>query len=270
MDLGVLHHAMRELEEARRLYEDVAHRETDSPFVEARALGNLGALNHDQGRFDDAYACYVEAIAIFESLSDPRPIGLFLANLAMLDHDRGRLADSARRFARALPYLEEAQDPRLLGIALGSLGLLELQMGQLHSALARCERAYALLLEANDPRSEALCLGRLAACLACLDRLEPATAAMARGDRVARRDPVAKETLKLFRAFLDASAARGSLAAGQLEDARLALGTARDRVRLATEPHDGQPALSDHSDDARAALSALRPLLERLDQETQR
>jgi predicted ATPase len=267
MDLGILHHAMRELDAARRCYEAVALRDTDDEYVEARALGNLGALHHDQGRFDDAYACYVEAIAIFESLADPRPVGLFLANLAMLDHDRGRLTDAARRFARALEHLEKADDPRLLGIALGSLGMLELQRGQLESALARHETAQALLQEVNDPRSEALCFGRLGATLATTGRLEQANAAMAKGDRLARRDPVAKGTLGLLRAFIDAADGRAALTSGNGDEAVAALDAAFARVREAREPRNGQRPLVEHSDDARAALSALQPLLDRLQQD---
>jgi predicted ATPase len=267
MDLGILHHMKRDLDAARRCYEAVALRDTDDEYIEARALGNLGALHHDQGRFDDAYACYVEAIAIFESLADPRPLGLFLANLAMLDHDRGRLADAARRFARALEHLEEAADPRLLGIALGSLGMLELQLGKLASALERHREAQALLQEVNDPRSEALCFGRLGATLATLDRLEEANAAVTKGERLARRDPVAKDTLRLLRAFVDAATARAAFASGNAHEMLEALDAARARVREACEPRDGQGALVDHSDDARAALSALRPLLHGLEQD---
>lgn len=189
LDLGVLRHAMRDLGEARRLYEAAARLDTDNPVVEARALGNLGALHHDALRFDDAYACYVEAVALFESLGDLRHLGLYLANLAMLDFDRGRIADAARRFGRAIRHLEEAEDRRFLAIAVGSLGMLELGLGRLEVAIGRFERAYALLQEASDPRSEALSLGRLSAALACKGEIEPATAAIAKGERLARRDP---------------------------------------------------------------------------------
>jgi predicted ATPase len=264
LDLGVLHHAMRNFELAREHYEAVAVVERDNPYVEARALGNLGALHHDQRRFDDAYACYVETIALFESLGDARAIGLFLANLAMLDHDRGRLADAARRYARALRYLEEAEDPRLLAIALGSLGMLEVENGQLELALTHHERARDLLAQVNDLRSEALCLGRLGATLASLGRLEPAGAALARGERIAKRDAMAQGTVRLLRGFLDAANAKVSLAEGHADEARAAIETARARVREATEPRGGPSALVDHSDDARAALRVLRPILERL------
>jgi predicted ATPase len=266
LDLGVLHHATRDLDGARRLYEAAARLDTDNPVVEARALGNLGALHHDALRFDDAYACYVEAIALFESLGDPRTIGLFLANLAMLDFDRGRIADAARRFGRALRHLEEARDPRLLAIALGSVGMLDLGEGRLDIAVGRFERSYALLQEASDPRSEALCLGRLSAALACQGNIEPATAAIAKGERVARRDVVAKDTLRLFRAFLDAANAKAALAEGRGAEARVSLESLRERIRTAGEPRSGERPLLDHSDDARAALRVLRPLLERLEQ----
>ncbi len=261
LDLGVLHHAMRDLGAARRHYEAVAVLETESPFVEARALGNLGALNHDQGRFDDAYACYVEAIALFESLGDPRTVGLFLANLAMLDHDRGRLADATRRYARALACLEQAEDPRLLGVALGSLGMLELELGHPELALAHHQRARALLQEVNALRSEALSLGRLGVSLASTGSLEAAASAFVQGERLAKRDPVARDTLRLFRGFLDVARAEVEAAEGRHDDARTALEAVRARIREASEAPSGQQALVAHSDDARAALRLLRPRL---------
>ena len=259
LDLGMLHHATRNLGEARRLYEAVTLLDTDNALLEARALGNLGAMHHDEHRFDDAYACYVEAIALFESLGDPKPIGVFLANLAMLDFDRGRITDAARRFGRAVARLESAEAPRLLAIALGSLGMLELGEGDVAAAIAHHERSYALLEAVGDPRSEALCLGRLGAALACQGSLEAATAAMAKGERIARRDSVAKDTLRLFRAFLDAAHAKEAAADHRTAEARAALDAARGRIEVAR-------ALFDTSDDARAAHRVLGPLLERLEQ----
>ena len=266
LDLGILHHAMRNMDEARRLYETVARLDTDNPLVEARALGNLGAMHHDEHRFDDAYACYVEAIALFESLGDPRPIGLFLANLAMLDLDRGRVADAARRFKRAVDRLENARAPRLLAIALGSLGMLELGEGEVATAIAHHERAHVLLQEVSDPRSEALCLGRLSAALACQGSLEAAMAAMAKGERIARRDDVAKDTLRLLRAFLDAARAKEAVAENRPAEARASLDAARARIEVAREPQGTERALLDASDDARAAHRVLGPLLETLEQ----
>jgi tetratricopeptide (TPR) repeat protein len=261
----MLCHATRDLVKARGIYEAVALLDTEDPLVEARALGNLGAMNHDEGRFDDAYACYVEAIALFESLGDPKPIGIHLANLAMLDFDRGRIADAARRFGRAILHLETAEDPRLLAIAIGSLGMLELGEGRVAIALAHHQRAHALLQEAGDPRSWALCLGRLGAALACQGSLEEATAAMASGERVARRDGVARDTLRLFRAFLDLARAREALAEGRAAEAGAALEAARGRIQAASEGQGGERPLMDHSDDARAAHRVLSPLLERLE-----
>ena len=257
LDLGVAFHAQHRLAEARREYEIVAGLGTDHPFVEARALGNLGALHHDQGRFDDAYTCYVEAIALFDSIGDPRATGLFLANLAMLDMDRGRVDDAGRRYARALRELEAAGDKRLLAIALGSAGMYELELGRPDTALPMHERARALLGEVDDPRSEALCLGRLGATLACLGQLEPALAAVARGERTARRDAETKATVALFRAFLDVAEAQRDLSEGRPDAARAAARAARERVDAASRAREGAPPLTAVSDDARAALRAL-------------
>ncbi|MGD0528160.1 MAG: tetratricopeptide repeat protein, partial [Polyangiaceae bacterium] len=257
LDLGVCYQAQHRLDEARHLYEAVVARLPEHLYVQARALGNLGTLNHDEGRFEDATTCYVEAIALFESLDDPRPVGLFLANLAMLDADRGRADDALRRYARAVAKLEAAGDPRLLGIALSSAGMLRLELGQAAEAVALHESAQRLLAEVNDPRSEALCLGRLGAALACLGRLEPAVAAVTKGERTARRDAATRDVLRVLHAFVDVEHGRRALAVGHLDEARAALEAAQARVAKARTPGPTGRAVAAASDDARSALRAL-------------
>ena len=257
LDLGVCSQAQHRLDEARHLYEAVVARVPEHLYVQARALGNLGTLNHDEGRFEDATTCYVEAIALFESLDDPRPVGLFLANLAMLDADRGRADDALRRYARAVAKLEAAGDPRLLGIALSSAGMLRLELGQAAEAVALHESAQRLLAEVNDSRSEALCLGRLGAALACLGRLEPALAAVTKGERTARRDAATRDVVHVLHAFVDVEHGRQALSVGRLDEARAALEAAHARVTKARTPGPTGRAAAAVSDDARSALRAL-------------
>ena len=79
---------------------------------------------------------------------------------------------------------------------------------------------------------------------------------------MARRDPLATATLGLLRAFLDVARASDATARGRDEDARVALEAARARVKGAEQAPAGGVSLATHSDDVRAAIGALRLLLD--------
>ena len=268
LDIGVMRHSMHDLDAAKIAYEKVLDLGVSNMHAEARALGNLGAVLHDRRRFDDAYASYVEAIALFESLGDQRYLGLALMNLAILDEERGRLDEARRRFERALVCLEAVRDRRLVGIALSNLGTLDLERGDYAAALDSQERARARLADVGDARSEALCLGRLGAALACAGRVEEATMALAKGERIAtRRDATARDTVKVQRAFLDVARARVALASGDKHAADALVDSAGVRVREALSPRANatdEAPLADRSDDVRAALRVLLPMIEEL------
>ncbi len=268
LDIGVMRHTMHDPDAAKIAFEKVLDLGVQNMHAEARALGNLGAVLHDRRRFDEAYAAYVEAIALLESLGDQRFLGLALMNLAILDEERGRLDDSRKRFERALVCLEAVRDRRLVGIALSNLGTLDLERGDFAAALDAQERARARLADVGDARSEALCLGRLGAALACAGRVEEATIALAKGERIAaRRDETARDTVKVLRAFLEVARARVALASDDRPAAEALVDAAGVRVREALSPHavaTEQAPLADRSDDVRAALRVLLPMIEEL------
>jgi len=267
LDLGVMRHSMHDLDAARAAYERVLELGVERVHAEARALANLGAVAHDRRKLDDAYASYVEAIALFESLGDQRYLGLALMNLAVLDEERGHFEDARRRFDLAIGCLEAVRDRRLIGIAISNLGTLELERGDVAAAVAAQERARALLADVGDARSEALCLGRLGAALACAGRIDEATAALAKGERIAaRRDGTARDTVKVLRAFLEVARARAALATGDRDAAATLLSAARTRDSEARATRDAteETALADRSDDVRAALRVLAPMLAEL------
>src|SRR5678815_668274 len=128
LDLGVMHQAMDDFAAAERCYATVLDvHDTIASRSEARARGNLGALAHDRGDLDAAYAHYVRAIAVAESIGEPRLLGVFLSNLAVLDRERGHAGSARQRFVRALHAIGESHDQRLQGMVLGNLGMLDLE-----------------------------------------------------------------------------------------------------------------------------------------------
>lgn len=248
LDLGVMHQARMDLAAAERCYMTVLDAHSGGASrVEARALGNLGALAHDRGELDVAYTYCVRAIAVAESIADARLLGVFLGNLAVTDRERGRPAAARQRFVLALRALEEGRERRLIGITLGNLGMLELEQERVAAARTAFEQSAELLAALGDARSEALAQARLAAALCASGDVTSADAALARAERLAARDARTLAVVKFFRAFPEAARAMTS----SDDDAAAA---SRDRVRARIA---AAGALLAGDDDARGALRIL-------------
>ncbi len=267
VDTAVVHHQAHEIDEARRLYDDVlAESAGEGTRPEARALANLGALCHDEGQLDVARAYYVEAVALLEAIGDARQGGICAGNLAVLEHESGRADDAGRRFEQAIAWLHRADDGRLTGITLGNYGMYWLERGDRPRAIALLEEAKARLALAGDGRSEALALGRLAAALALAGRIDDAALALSRGERLAaRRDPLTRHAVTIQRMLMELAAAERALRAGNLPEARQNLAAAELRRDSSDSPFSsrgGSPR--ERSDDVRAALRIAAPLFDAL------
>jgi predicted ATPase/Tfp pilus assembly protein PilF len=265
-DLGVLHHARREMAAARACYEEALaiHRRAGDRRAEGRVLGNLGALHHDERRFDEAMRHYEPALAIAAAAGDRRTEGIFTTNVGLLEQERGAPAEARRRYERAVEILEEVGDTRLLAITLGNLGILHHEEGRLADARACQERAGALLREVGDRHSEALALGRLCALLASQGNGEEAAVALERGERLLDRldDPIGHALLRVAGGFLHIFKARTELSAGRVDDARGHVVRAREIIDRARA---GAPSLADRSDDVRLCLRILERDLSSVD-----
>jgi predicted ATPase/Flp pilus assembly protein TadD len=244
LDLGVVHHLERDLDQARRSYETALAllATDDDPRSMGRCIGNLGALCHDEGDFPAAARWYRRAIELFERAADARQRANCIGNLALLEQDLGHREAARELFDRALTLLESVGDARLLAITLGNSGVLEVELGRPEMAIERYERSLALLEGSGDRRSEALGWGRLGAALALLGRTEEAETKIIHGERLAPAgDVLLAEAVRLSRAFLDLS--RGDE------------GKARVRARLdrVCAPNEAPPSPASTSRDEGAA-----------------
>ena len=249
LDLGVMHQAKDDFAAAERCYMAVLDvHDTIASRSEARARGNLGALAHDRGDLDAAYAHYVRAIAVAESIGEPRLLGVFLSNLAVLDRERGHAGSARQRFVRALRAIDESHDQRLQGVVLGNLGMLDLEEERLTVALSSFERSAEMLSALGDVYSAALACARLAAAHALAGDVARSDAAIARAEKLAARDEKTLAVVRFFRAFPEAARSREGSDAGEalLERARARVGSAA--------------ALSKSNDDVRVALRLLARL----------
>ena len=203
-DIGVLEHQLGDLERARECYEK-ALALSDEKVARARFVGNLGAVDHDARRFDEALARYEEAIAALRAAGERQLEGTFLANMAVLLHETGAAARARATFHLALERLERTSAKRMEAITRTNLGLLCHELGELDVARSSHERALALFRQVTDVRSEGLCLGRLAMTLAAQGHHHDAAARCDRAERALRSadDFAALEVWELFRAYVE-------------------------------------------------------------------
>jgi predicted ATPase len=246
-DLGVTYQLRRHIDAARACYEAALPRaiEIGDRRAEGSLISNLGALDHDIGRFESAAARYAKGLDRLREVGDARLEGITLANLGVLEHEQGRNDAAHTRYVRALELLRESGDFRFEAITLGNLGVLEHEAGDLEGARARHEAALDLLVEVGDVHSEALARARLGAVLADQSALEEARRELDEAERrVVGRDAVALELVRLHRAFVDF--------AEQDEEAASA------RITAAQAPRAGDgPSLAAINDDARLVLRIL-------------
>ncbi len=251
-DLGVLHHARRDLTEARAHYEEALalHRRRGDRRAEGRVLGNLGALHHDERSFDEAMRYYERALAITAAIGDRRSEGIFSTNAGLIDQEQGALLKARRRYERAAALLAEVGDVRLLAITIGNLGVLQHEEGRLPEAQASHERAASLLREVGDRRSEAIAESRRGAALASLDREAEAQAALLRAEQLLARlgDELGHELTALAGGFLDLAQGRLARVEKRAASAAELLASAQRKLARARE---GSPSLADRSDDIR-------------------
>lgn len=266
IDLGVVHHQQRRLDEARSLYAEALAiaRDVADRSIEGRVLGNLGALDHDGHRLTEARALYTEALQVLQEVGNLRLEATTVCNRGTLELEDGDLVRARGHFDASQQLLQRLGDRRLLAIVLGNLGTLEQLEGNAAAARRCHERALAVLREVGDRRSEALALSRLARANAALDWIEDAEGCLAAAQRLLGRydDPLAAATVKLDAGFVELARARAepSLAAQHHRAALARIAAVRavrgdtppwvelsDDIRLAVRLLDGQLAASPES-----------------------
>jgi tetratricopeptide (TPR) repeat protein len=227
-----------------------------------RCYGNLGAVLHDEGKLTEAAAHYWKAIQTLEETGEVRMLANFFGNLAVLEQELGSLGPARRHYEKASALLHEIGDPRLRGIVIGNHGTLEAELGDWQAARRQHERALELLLPLQDPHSLALCRARLGAALSTLGLTEEAEEQLSLAQDVSSEsDWVGHEAVRLQRAFLELAWARSALVAEDPDEAEQRLAQAVARCEHVRAARAGERSLLALSDDVRAALRALDPLI---------
>ncbi|GAB3902731.1 BTAD domain-containing putative transcriptional regulator [Kibdelosporangium lantanae] len=140
-----------------------AAQETGERVLEGQAVYNLGTSFERLGRYKDAEAHLIEALAILQE-TGTRPLEGHVANsLGMLyswrrDHDR---AVAYYRQAAAIGH--ETGTSVLEGHALDNLGIVHAELGELDDAIALYQRALAIFAQIDTPYLQSAALDNLGA-----------------------------------------------------------------------------------------------------------
>ena len=108
----------------------------------ARTLSNLGVIDRNQGRVEEARKEFGEALQIYRELAEKNPetcrpyIARTLNNLAVLDTDQDRVEEAGKEYAEALQIYRELAEKNPesyrpdLAATLNNLGVFDRNQGR--------------------------------------------------------------------------------------------------------------------------------------------
>jgi tetratricopeptide (TPR) repeat protein len=138
-----------------------ASRRTGDSAAEATALGDLGYVFLQQGRYQLAASHLRQALTIFRQDGDRGGEAITLGNLAVIDRRQGRYVLAADRQGQALTMTRQAGNQWGEALALTRLAAVERHLGRYDLALGHLLEALSVSRQLGDPISEAEALTRL-------------------------------------------------------------------------------------------------------------
>ncbi|MFC7617329.1 BTAD domain-containing putative transcriptional regulator [Actinokineospora soli] len=170
----VLHRLGNALEESGRVEAAIArHREAlavaTDPKLRGAVFNSLGIAHRRLFQYDEASACYEQAMRHFRAEGNEYGVGAVQVNLASLYARMGRPADALPVGVEAVATTTRSGDPHFTTIAWVNLGFAHHLLGDTDAARAAFTTALELAVSCQDRYGEALARDRLA----CLGAVEP-------------------------------------------------------------------------------------------------
>ena len=141
---------------------------------EARVLINIGLDETDLGRYERAARHQQQAVAIYRDLGDRFGEARALGNLGLARRMQGRYQEAAGYYQRTLDLFREIGDRLGEAWTLARLGVVDLRLGRYQQAAGYLQRALALFREIGSTAGEAETLVRLGEVDLGLSRYEQA------------------------------------------------------------------------------------------------
>lgn len=145
-----------------------------APAAEGSALGNLGSVYLELRRFEEAIACYEDALPIFWEVGDRRAEGVTLDGLGIAYGGLRRFDEATGCFRDALVIFRETSDRHREGLTLTNLGIAYGRLRRFEEEVSCCRDALAIHLETGGLHDLGLPLRNLGLAYYNLERLEEA------------------------------------------------------------------------------------------------
>jgi DNA-binding SARP family transcriptional activator len=149
-------------------------REAGDRTGEARVLVNMGLDEMRMDRYDQAARHQQEAVAIFRDIGERLGEARALGNLGSARRHQGRYEEAASYYQQSLDLSREISDREGEAWALARLGIVDVRLGRYQHAAGYLRQALAMFHEMGDTGSEAECLVRLGEVYLRLGRHEQA------------------------------------------------------------------------------------------------
>jgi tetratricopeptide (TPR) repeat protein len=149
-------------------------REAGDRAGEARALGSIGLGEMYLGRYEQAAGHQQEAVAIFRDIGDRFGEARALGHLGLARRLQGRYHEAADYHHQSLGLSREVGDRDGEAFALARLGVVDLRLGRYQHAAGYLQHALALFHDMGHAASEAEFLVSLGEVYVGLGRYEPA------------------------------------------------------------------------------------------------
>jgi DNA-binding SARP family transcriptional activator/Flp pilus assembly protein TadD len=151
-----------------------AARRTSDRSAEATALNQIGSIDWQQGRLQQARDRYRRALAMFRMAGDRPGEAHALGNLGFSETALGRYEQATRRLQEAVTIFRDIGDRLGEARALGLLGLAWQRQGRYREAASYHQQTLDLSREIDDGPGEAWALARLGVINLRLGRCQPA------------------------------------------------------------------------------------------------
>jgi tetratricopeptide (TPR) repeat protein len=118
-----------------------------SELLESRLLGILGGALLATRQWQEAIACYGEAIATADVVQDLRRLSLLYSGLSLAHQETGQIGEAIRYAQKALTIHETLNDRLSQARSLNNLGYMLVKLGELGSARRHIDRALRIFEE---------------------------------------------------------------------------------------------------------------------------
>ena len=164
-NLGTAYRAQGRLEEAWSFYEQAIAlgREIGTPHHVGVSLAKLGGICHELGRFDTAIEYFEQALLVARKVGSKEFTGVHHIEMAACLYDKGAFERSRDCLLEALPLMRDRR-PIQEGVALGMLAVLQVKAGEKEAALHSVGQAETILRAAGGRQN----LARFLAQSACV------------------------------------------------------------------------------------------------------